>query len=53
VLNGLYASTPLAYRAPIKIGIEEPYLPRPRETEADTEEDRASTDDPSEEPQTR
>ncbi len=51
VLNGLYASTPLTYRAPIKIGIEEPYLPRPREPEADTEADRASTDDQREEPQ--
>jgi len=36
VLNGLYASTPLARRAPIKIGIEEPYRPQPnapKETE--------------------
>ena len=29
VLNGVYASTPLARRQPIKIGIKEPYLPRP------------------------
>jgi len=29
VLNGLYASTPLARRTAIKIGIAEPYLPRP------------------------
>ncbi len=35
VLNGLYASTPLAHRTPIKIGIAEPYLPRPRETAED------------------
>ena len=27
VLNGLYASTNLSYRTPIKIGIAEPYLP--------------------------
>jgi predicted Zn-dependent protease len=30
VLNGIYASTPLAHRTPIKIGIAEPYLPLPR-----------------------
>ena len=29
VLNGLYASTTLEYRTPIKIGIAEPYLPKP------------------------
>lgn len=29
VLNGIYAATPLARRQPIKIGIKEPYLPRP------------------------
>ena len=36
VLNGLYASTPLERRHPIKIGIAEPYLPktRPDEPEA-------------------
>lgn len=28
VLNGLYPSTPLAARTPVKIGIREPYLPR-------------------------
>lgn len=28
VLNGIYASTPLPARAPIKIGIAEPYIPR-------------------------
>ena len=28
VLNGIYASTPLPRRTPIKIGIAEPYLPR-------------------------
>ncbi len=33
VLNGLYASTPLDHRTPIKIGIAEPYLPK-REVEA-------------------
>jgi predicted Zn-dependent protease len=42
VLNGLYASTPLARRAAIKIGIEEPYRPRPnapKETEPDADAD--------------
>ncbi|MEM9176835.1 MAG: M48 family metalloprotease [Myxococcota bacterium] len=28
VLNGIYASTPLPQRTPVKIGIAEPYLPR-------------------------
>ncbi len=40
VLNGLYASTPLARRQPIKIGIKEPYLPRP---EAAGEEEEPGT----------
>lgn len=31
VLNGIFASTELARGTPIKIGIAEPYLPRPRE----------------------
>ncbi len=31
VLNGLFASTELTRGRPIKIGIAEPYLPRPRE----------------------
>ncbi len=30
VLNGIFASTELPRGAPIKIGIAEPYLPRPR-----------------------
>ena len=30
ILNGIYASTPLERRTPIKIGIAEPYLPKPR-----------------------
>lgn len=30
VLNGIFASSPLAYRTPVKIGIEEPYLPKPK-----------------------
>lgn len=29
VLNGIYASTPLEARTPVKIGIAEPYLPKP------------------------
>ena len=33
VLNGIYASTPLPRRTPIKIGIAEPYLPQAREPE--------------------
>lgn len=33
VLNGIYAQTPLARRTPIKIGIAEPYLPKPQEEE--------------------
>ncbi|GEM_PF-393773 len=33
VLNGIYASTPLPRRTPIKIGIAEPYLPKAREAE--------------------
>jgi len=33
VLNGIYASTPLPWRTPIKIGIAEPYLPKAREPE--------------------
>jgi len=33
VLNGIYASTPLPRRTPIKIGIAEPYLPKAREPE--------------------
>ncbi len=35
VLNGIFASTELARGAPIKIGIAEPYLPRPREPKPD------------------
>ncbi len=31
VLNGIFASTELSRGAPIKIGIAEPYLPKPRE----------------------
>jgi len=33
VLNGIFASTELERGAPIKIGIDEPYLPRPREAD--------------------
>ena len=55
VLNGLYASTPLKRRAPIKIGIEEPYRPQPnapKETEAAPPPESPSQNDPSEsEPQ--
>ena len=29
VLNGIYATTPLPSRTPVKIGIAEPYLPKP------------------------
>ena len=42
VLNGIFASTPLNYRTPIKIGIAEPYLPRPVEPTEDTQENDAS-----------
>jgi len=31
ILNGIYASTPLARREAVKIGIAEPYLPQPLE----------------------
>lgn len=31
VLNGIFASTELGHGDPVKIGIAEPYLPRPRE----------------------
>ena len=42
VLNGIYASTPLGYRTPIKIGIVEPYLPRPVERPAEQDDDAPS-----------
>ena len=50
VLNGIYASTPLAKRTPIKIGISEPYLPEPRESEAeaDSKADTEGTSGPGE-----
>ena len=45
VLNGIYASTPLPRRTPIKIGIAEPYLPREgREDEAPGVEGEAPPD---------
>lgn len=37
VLNGIYASTPLPRRTPIKIGIAEPYLPRSSREDATSE----------------
>lgn len=42
VLNGIFASTELDRGAPIKIGIAEPYLPRPREEKADAAKKKAS-----------
>ncbi len=44
VLNGLYASTPLAHRTPIKIGIAEPYLPKP-ETDPPEQEGGGESDE--------
>jgi len=46
VLNGIYASTPLDYRAPVKIGIVEPYLPRPVERPPEEESDAPSGTEP-------
>jgi predicted Zn-dependent protease len=44
VLNGIFASTELARGTPIKIGIAEPYLPRPRESRAkDAKRDASSS----------
>jgi predicted Zn-dependent protease len=42
VLNGIFASTELARGAPIKIGIAEPYLPKPREKKKDEAKKPAS-----------
>ena len=44
VLNGIYASTPLPRRTPIKIGIAEPYLPRASQ-EGDTSETEVLLED--------
>jgi predicted Zn-dependent protease len=45
VLNGLYASTQLAHRQPIKIGIKEPYLPRLEPTEDEEQPGTAEKSD--------
>lgn len=50
VLNGIFASTELARGTPIKIGIAEPYLPRPREAKAEAKE-RKDPKTPKDEPQ--
>ncbi len=39
VLNGIFASTELDRGTPIKIGIAEPYLPRPREPKQERKEE--------------
>jgi len=43
VLNGIFASTELARGTPIKIGIAEPYLPRPREEKKAEQPDPAAS----------
>ena len=40
VLNGIYATTPLPARTPIKIGIAEPYLPQPQTDPSLTQSER-------------
>lgn len=37
VINGMFASTELEKGTPVKIGIAEPYLPRPRESKPDAD----------------
>lgn len=49
VLNGVFASTTLARGTPVKIGIPEPYLPRPRETKK-TRPPKDEKDDPAKQP---
>ncbi len=50
VLNGIYASTPLERRHPLKIGIAEPYLPKPRPAaEAAASDGASEVNAPSEE----